>query len=26
MFNSAFDGVGAIAGDFCPPELLAEID
>jgi len=26
MFNSAFDNVGAIAGDFCPPELLAEID
>ena len=26
MFNPAFDGVGAIAGDFCPPELLAEID
>ena len=26
MFNSAFDGVGAIAGDFCPPDLLTEID
>jgi putative glutathione S-transferase len=26
MFNSAFDGVGAIPGDFSPPELLAEID
>ena len=26
MFNSAFDDVGAIAGDFCPAELLAEID
>lgn len=26
MFNSAFDDVGAIAGDFCPPELLTEID
>lgn len=26
MFNSAFDGVGASAGDFSPPELLAEID
>lgn len=26
MFNSAFDSVGAIAGDFSPPELLAEID
>ncbi len=26
MFNSAFDDVGAIAGDFSPPELLAEID
>ena len=26
MFNSAFDAVGAIAGDFSPPELLAEID
>ena len=26
MFNSAFDDVGALAGDFSPPELLAEID
>jgi putative glutathione S-transferase len=26
MFNSAFDDVGAIPGDFSPPELLAEID
>jgi putative glutathione S-transferase len=26
MFNSAFDDIGAIAGDFSPPELLAEID
>jgi putative glutathione S-transferase len=26
MFNSEFDGVGAITGDFCPPELLEEID
>jgi putative glutathione S-transferase len=26
MFNSAFDDVGAISGDFSPPELLAEID
>ncbi|MDX2369353.1 MAG: glutathione S-transferase family protein [Colwellia sp.] len=26
MFNSAFDQVGALAGDFSPPELLAEID
>lgn len=26
MFNSAFDDVGAIAGDFSPPELLSEID
>lgn len=26
MFNSAFDGVGAIAGDYAPAELLAEID
>jgi len=26
MFNSAFDGVGAAAGDFYPPELRLEID
>lgn len=26
MFNSAFDEVGAIPGNFTPPELLAEID
>lgn len=26
MFNSAFDDVGAIPGDFSPPKLLAEID
>lgn len=26
MFNSAFDDVGAIPGDFSPPELSAEID
>ena len=26
MFNSAFDDVGAVAGDFTPPELLAQID
>ncbi|WP_350562216.1 glutathione S-transferase family protein [Psychrobacter sp. CAL346-MNA-CIBAN-0220] len=26
MFNTAFDEVGASAGDFSPPELLAEID
>lgn len=26
MFNSAFDQVGALSGDFCPPELLAQID
>jgi len=26
MFNSAFDGIGALEGDFCPPELLSEID
>ena len=26
MFNSAFDGIGALAGNFSPPELLAEID
>ena len=26
MFNSAFDDVGAIQGDFSPPDLLAEID
>lgn len=26
MFNSAFDDIGAIPGDFSPPELLAEID
>lgn len=26
MFNSAFDEVGALAGDFSPAELLAEID
>ena len=26
MFNSAFDDVGAIPGDFSPPELLAEIE
>ena len=26
MFNSAFDEVGAVAGDFLPNELLTEID
>jgi putative glutathione S-transferase len=26
MFNSAFDQVGALPGDFSPPKLLAEID
>lgn len=26
MFNSAFDGIGALAGDFYPPALRAEID
>lgn len=26
MFNSAFDEVGALPGDFSPPELLAEVD
>ncbi|MFN3930997.1 MAG: glutathione S-transferase family protein [Brevundimonas sp.] len=26
MFNSAFDGVGAAAGDYCPEALRAEID
>lgn len=26
MFNSAFDSVGALEGDYCPSELLAEID
>ncbi len=26
MLNSAFDEVGALPGDFSPPELLAEID
>ncbi|MEK6198937.1 MAG: glutathione S-transferase family protein [Psychrobacter sp.] len=26
MFNSAFNEVGAVAGDFAPSELLAEID
>ena len=26
MFNSAFDEVGALPGNFSPPELLAEID
>lgn len=26
MFNSAFDDIGAVPGDFSPPELLAEID
>ena len=26
MFNSAFDQLGAVAGDFAPTELLAEID
>ena len=26
MFNSAFDDVGALPGDFSPPVLLAEID
>jgi putative glutathione S-transferase len=26
MFNSAFDGVGARAGDYCPAALRAEID
>jgi putative glutathione S-transferase len=26
MFNSAFDDIGAIPGDFSPPALLAEID
>ncbi|MBI0427280.1 glutathione S-transferase family protein [Psychrobacter sp. NG27] len=26
MFNSAFDGVGSVAGNFVPAELLTEID
>jgi len=26
MFNSAFDGIGAMKGDFCPAHLLAQID
>lgn len=26
MFNSAFDGVGARPGDYCPAQLRAEID
>ena len=26
MFNSAFEQIGALPGDFLPPELLAEID
>ncbi len=26
MFNSAFDGLGATPGDYCPVELRAEID
>ena len=26
MFNSAFDGVGALPGDYYPPELRTEID
>jgi len=26
MFNSAFDGVGAAPGDFCPAELREQID
>lgn len=26
MFNSAFDDVGAVAGDFSPPALLEDID
>jgi putative glutathione S-transferase len=26
MFNSAFDAVGAAAGDYCPAHLLPEID
>src|SRR5690606_9700671 len=26
MFNSAFDGIGAKAGDYTPPELLPAID
>ncbi|MGY6520025.1 MAG: glutathione S-transferase family protein [Lysobacteraceae bacterium] len=26
MFNSAFDGVGAAAGDYCPADLREEID
>jgi putative glutathione S-transferase len=26
MLNSEFDTIGATSGDFCPPELLAEID
>ena len=26
MLNRAFDGSGAKSGDYCPPELLAEID
>jgi putative glutathione S-transferase len=26
MFNSAFDGVGALAGDYYPPDLRVEID
>lgn len=26
MFNMAFDGLGAREGDYCPPDLQAEID
>jgi putative glutathione S-transferase len=26
MFNSGFNDIGALLGDFSPPELLAEID
>ena len=26
MFNTAFDGIGASSGDFCPEELRQEID
>jgi putative glutathione S-transferase len=26
MFNSAFDGIGALPGDYCPTPLRAEID
>jgi putative glutathione S-transferase len=26
MLNRAFDGLGAKPGDYCPPDLLAEID